>query len=113
MLARIRQLIRTALGVVPTLDLHGLGVREALIETERFLRDAQAHGVKQVRVVYGKGRGSPGGRGVLRDAVPRWLDGAGAGLVASYRRQPDASGVDGGALISLRTGPAPPRHDAP
>jgi len=111
-LARIRQLIRTALGVVPTLDLHGLGVREALIETERFLRDAQAHRVRQVRIVYGKGRASPGGRGVLREAVPRWLDGAGAELVASYRRQPDASGADGGALISVRARPAP-RHDTP
>jgi DNA-nicking Smr family endonuclease len=111
-LARIRQLIRTALGVVPTLDLHGLGVREALIETERFLRDAQAHRVRQVRIVYGQGRGSPGGRGVLREAVPRWLDGAGAELVASYRRQPDASGADGGALISVRARPAP-RHDTP
>jgi len=109
-LARIRQLIRTALGVVPTLDLHGLGVREALLETDRFLRVAQAHWVRQVRIVYGKGRGSPGGRGVLREAVPRWLDGAGAELVASYRRQPDASGADGGALISVRACPAPP-HD--
>ena len=37
---RIRQLIREALGILPTLDLHGLGVRDAVRETEHFLRTA-------------------------------------------------------------------------
>jgi len=101
-LARIRELVRTALGVTPTLDLHGLGVRRALAETERFLREAQAQGVRQVRIVYGKGRRSPGGRGVLREVVPRWLETDGVELVSDYRRQPDSSGGDGGALVSLR-----------
>ncbi len=102
LLAAVRRLVRAALGIAPTLDLHGLGVREALIETERFLRDAQAQGVRQVRIVYGKGQGSPGGRGVLREVVPHWLETDGAALVAGFQRQPDASGADGGALVSLR-----------
>ena len=101
-LATIRGLMRTAVGITPTLDLHGLGVRDALVETERFLREAQAQGVREVRLVYGKGRGSPGGRGVLRDVVPRWLETDGAALVSRYVRQPDSSGADGGALVVVR-----------
>jgi DNA-nicking Smr family endonuclease len=110
----LRQFVRAAVGVTPTLDLHGLGVRDAVAETERFLRDAQAHGTRQVRIVYGKGRGSPAGRGVLREVIPRWLDTEGAHLVTHYHRQPDASGVDGGALVELRAADAlPPRDPLP
>lgn len=99
----IRRLVRAAVGEIPTLDLHGLGVQEALAETERFLRQAQAQGVRQVHLIYGKGHGSPGGRGVLREVVPRWLETTGAGLVTGYTRRLDASGADGGALVSLRS----------
>jgi len=97
-----RCLLREMLGIAPTLDLHGLGVREALTETERFLRHAQALGEPVVRIVYGKGHGSPGARGVLRDVVPRWLDGDGAALVSRYQRVPDASGADGAVKVWLR-----------
>jgi DNA-nicking Smr family endonuclease len=90
------------LGLYPTLDLHGLGVREALRETETFLCDARSAGVATVRVVYGKGRGSPRGHGVLRHVIPRWLDGDGARLVARYERQPDHSGADGSVVIWVR-----------
>lgn len=89
-------------GIAPTLDLHGLGVPEALAETERFLRHAQALDAPVVRIVYGKGHGSPGGRGVLREVVPRWLDGEGAALVVRYQRVPDASGADGAVKVWLR-----------
>jgi DNA-nicking Smr family endonuclease len=105
-LAEIRALLRTALGVLPTLDLHGLGVQEALGETERYLRDAQADGVPSVRIVYGKGRRSAGGRGVLREVIPRWLDGAGKDLVRRYERRPDSSGVDGALIVWVRPLPA-------
>ena len=76
-LDEIRKLVREALGIMPTLDLHGLGVQDALRETEQFLREAQEEGLGSVRIVYGKGRRSPGGRGVLREVIPRWLDGEG------------------------------------
>lgn len=101
-LQRVRLLVRQFLGVTPTLDLHGLGVREALAETERFVRYAQAHGEPVVRIVYGKGHGSPGGRGVLRDVVPRWLEHEGAEWVERYQRLPDASGGDGAVHAWLR-----------
>jgi DNA-nicking Smr family endonuclease len=98
----LRRLVRQAVGGVPTLDLHGLGVREAVAETERFLREAQRLGIRDVRIVYGKGLRSPGGRGVLREVLPHWFETEGASLVSGYRRQPDASGADGGAVVSVR-----------
>jgi len=101
-LDEIRRLVRSALGIMPTLDLHGLGVKAALVETERFLADAQAHGLGSVKIVTGKGRGSPGGRGVLRDVVPRWLDTSGRQYVRRWERQPDSSGVDGGLIVWVR-----------
>jgi DNA-nicking Smr family endonuclease len=100
--SRLRRTIRELLGIVPTLDLHGLGVREALAETERFLRHAQAIDAPVVRIVYGKGHGSPGGRGVLRDVVPRWLEREGHELVVRYQRVPDASGADGAVQVWVR-----------
>ncbi len=101
-LRQIRALVREVLGILPTLDLHGLGVREALRETERFLRDAQAQGVPSLRIVYGKGRRSPGGRGVLREAIPHWLDTNGRNLIRRYEQRPDASGADGAVIVWVR-----------
>lgn len=101
-LQRLRLTIRQFLGIIPTLDLHGLGVREALAETERFIRHAHSLGEPVVRIVYGKGHGSPGGRGVLRDVIPRWLEREGTELVERYQRLPDASGADGSVQVWLR-----------
>ena len=101
-LDEIRRLIRDALGIMPTLDLHGLGVQDALRATEDFLRDAQDQGLGSVRIVYGKGKRSPGGRGVLREAVPHWLDQEGRPYVRRWERRPDASGADGGMIVWVR-----------
>ena len=101
-LDEIRRLIHDALGIMPTLDLHGLGVQAALRETEDFLRDAQEQGLGSVRIVYGKGRRSPGGRGVLREVVPRFLDNEGRLYVRRWERRPDATGADGGMIVWVR-----------
>ncbi|MBI3089855.1 MAG: Smr/MutS family protein [Candidatus Tectomicrobia bacterium] len=95
-------------GVLPTLDLHGVGVREAIEQVEEFLRASRHLGVRRVRIVYGKGRHSRGGRGILREVVPRWLETEGARYVARWERRLDASGLDGGAEVVLR--PASPQQ---
>lgn len=97
-----RRLLRNVFGVVPTLDLHGLGVRDALAETEGFLREAHAAGETEVRIVYGKGRGSPGGVGVLRQAIPAWLEQHGGVWVERFERAVDADGNDGAMRVWLR-----------
>ena len=97
-----RQRIRELFGLVPALDLHGLGVKEALAETDRFLRAAQAAGEPVVRIVYGKGNRSPGGRGVLREVVPHWLENEGRHLVRATERLPDHTGADGSIKVWLQ-----------
>ncbi|MBX9831822.1 MAG: Smr/MutS family protein [Burkholderiaceae bacterium] len=55
------------------LDLHGLRVDEAREALSDFIRNAHKIGVRCVRVVHGKGLGSPGKSPVLKGRVQRWL----------------------------------------
>ncbi len=57
----LRTLFRqTVADVQPTLDLHGLSVKEALRLMEEFVIASVRAGVSPVRIVYGKGLNSPG-----------------------------------------------------
>lgn len=87
---------------LPVLDLHGFGVRDAITATERFLTEATAAGITEVRIVYGKGRHSPNGRGVLREVIPRWLATDGTRWVASASPEPDARGEDAAIRVALK-----------
>ena len=55
------------------LDLHGLRVDEAREALGTFIRTAHKSGIRCVRVVHGKGLGSPGKSPVLKSRVQRWL----------------------------------------
>lgn len=55
------------------LDLHGLRSDEARTALGQFVRDAKRMGWRCVRVVHGKGLGSPGKEPVLKSKVQRWL----------------------------------------
>lgn len=55
------------------IDLHGLRRDEAREQLGRFLASCNSRGLRCVRVVHGKGHGSPGREGVLRVKVRRWL----------------------------------------
>ena len=55
------------------LDLHGLRVDEAREALGQFIRQAHKAGLRCVRVVHGKGLGSPGKSPVLKGRVQRWL----------------------------------------
>ncbi len=55
------------------LDLHGLRRDEARERLAEFLRDAVRRGQRCVRVVHGKGNGSPGREPVLKAKVRIWL----------------------------------------
>jgi len=55
------------------LDLHGLRTDEAREALGAFIRLAHRTGLRCVRVVHGKGLGSPGKTPVLKSRVQRWL----------------------------------------
>ena len=55
------------------IDLHGLRRDEAREALAAFLRDALKRGWRCVRVVHGKGLGSPGKTPVLKGKVQSWL----------------------------------------
>lgn len=55
------------------IDLHGLRVDEAREALGRFVRESHQLGLRCVRVVHGKGLGSPGREPVLKGRVLRWL----------------------------------------
>jgi DNA-nicking Smr family endonuclease len=83
------------------LDLHGLTRDEARERLAGFVRECQRRGLRCVRVVHGKGHGSPGRQPVLKAKVQRWL--AQRSEVIAFAQ---ASGPQGGAgaLIVLLAG---------
>ena len=55
------------------LDLHGRTVADASAALDRFLEDSRRRGWRCVRIVHGKGFGSPGGQPIMKAHVDRWL----------------------------------------
>ena len=55
------------------LDLHGLRRDDAREALSAFIRDAHRRGLRCLRVVHGKGLGSPGRVPVLKSKVQAWL----------------------------------------
>ena len=55
------------------LDLHGLGVEEAMLAVEKFLRQSRERGLRHVLLVHGKGRGSVGGESILKENLIKRL----------------------------------------
>jgi DNA-nicking Smr family endonuclease len=88
--------------LIPELDLHGLGVKDALRTTREFLEISQREGFLRVAVIFGKGKGSPGGRGILRLAVPKAMEREWGDLVLSCRRLLDPDGRDKGVEVDLK-----------
>ena len=80
------------------IDLHGLRSDEARDALGSFVREAHKHGIRCVRVVHGKGLGSPGKTPVLKEKVHRWLVQK-AEVVAFVQAQPAHGGA--GALVVL------------
>jgi DNA-nicking Smr family endonuclease len=106
-----RQLDKGKLEVEARLDLHGMRQRDAHAQLRRFLKTAQARGLKHVLVITGKGADQSGSRsfyeederGVLRQAVPHWLaDPEFASLVVSFSQAPRRLGGSGALYVRLR-----------
>lgn len=68
-----RKLRRGDWAIQRQLDLHGLRTEDAREALGKFIREARQHGIRCVRVVHGKGLGSPGKTPVLKGRVQSWL----------------------------------------
>lgn len=68
-----RKLRRGFWSIQSEIDLHGLRTDDAREALSRFLREAVRQGQRCVRVVHGKGLGSPGKTPVLKGKVHGWL----------------------------------------
>ena len=69
----VRKLRRGVWAIQGQIDLHGLRRDEARNALGAFLRDAHRDGWRCVRVIHGKGNGSPGREPVLKAKVKSWL----------------------------------------
>jgi DNA-nicking Smr family endonuclease len=82
------------------IDLHGLRSDEAREVLGQFIRDAHKQGLRCVRVVHGKGLGSPGKTPVLKEKVHRWL--VQKSEVVAFVQAPPAQGGAGALVVLLQ-----------
>lgn len=94
----VRKLRRGGWSIQRQLDLHGLRREDARDALSAFIREAHKAGIRCVRVVHGKGLGSPGKTPVLKGRVQSWLIQK-AEVLAFVQARPAEGGA--GALVVL------------
>jgi DNA-nicking Smr family endonuclease len=82
------------------IDLHGLRSEEAREVLGQFIREAHKQGIRCVRVIHGKGLGSPGKAPVLKDKVHRWL--VQKSEVLAFVQAPPMQGGAGALVVLLQ-----------
>jgi DNA-nicking Smr family endonuclease len=97
-----RKLRRGVWAVQGELDLHGLRIEDAREALLHFIREAQKQGWRCVRVVHGKGLGSPGKTPVLKSRVHSWL--MQKTEVLAYVQAKPADGGAGAVVVLLQPG---------
>ncbi|AMO24221.1 hypothetical protein GCM10027034_15770 [Ramlibacter solisilvae] len=93
-----RKLRKGAWSIQGEIDLHGLRREEAREALAEFLRESLKRGWRCVRVVHGKGLGSPGKTPVLKGKVHGWLVQK-SEVMAFVQARADEGGA--GALVVL------------
>ena len=69
----LRDLRRGRWSIQKHIDLHGCNRHEAHDAVSHFLAEAHSAGKRCIRIVHGRGYGSPGREGILRQLVKSWL----------------------------------------
>ena len=100
----VRKLRRGVWAIQAQLDLHGLRREEARERLNRFVHDAKRAGLRCVRVIHGKGNGSPGREPVLKRKVQTWL--VQKKEVIAFAQARASDGGNGALLVLL----APSQH---
>ena len=88
------------------IDLHGLRREEAREALAGFVRDAYRRGWRCVRIVHGKGLGSPGKTPVLKGRVQSWLIQK-SEVLAFVQARGDEGGA-GALVVLLKPAPVAP-----
>jgi DNA-nicking Smr family endonuclease len=97
----LRDLRRGRWVIQDEIDLHGLNREEARSLLASFLTHALKHGIRCVRVVHGKGLGSPGKQAVLRRLVRGWL--MQKNEILAYCQAKPQDGGEGAVIVLLRS----------
>ena len=95
----LRRLRRGHWVVQAGLDLHGLNRHDALLQSKKFLEESLRRGLRCVRIVHGKGLGSPNRESVLKGVLRRWLPQQLE--IVAYTQAPVAQGGSGAVLVLL------------
>lgn len=98
----VRKLRRGVWVLQDEIDLHGLRSDQARERVADFLRDSARAGLRCVRVVHGKGLGSPGREPVLKAKVKSWLVQRSEVLAFTHARP--AEGGHGALIVLLKPG---------
>jgi DNA-nicking Smr family endonuclease len=104
----VRKLRRGVWATQAQLDLHGLRRDEAREHLAAFLREATRAGLRCVRVIHGKGNGSPGREPVLKAKVKGWL--VQKEEVIAFAQARASDGGNGALMVLLRSGVNVPRE---
>ena len=97
----LRKLRRSHWVIQDELDLHGLTADAAALATAAFLGESHRKGVRCVRIIHGKGRGSRGREPVLKVRIRKQLQRRDEVLAYAEPREIDGGG---GAVIVLLRG---------
>ncbi|MDD2881777.1 MAG: Smr/MutS family protein [Rhodoferax sp.] len=96
-----RKLRRGDWSIQRQLDLHGLRRDDAREALSIFIREAHKQGIRCVRVVHGKGLGSPGKAPILKNRVHSWL--VQKNEVLAFVQAKPADGGGGALVVVLMT----------
>lgn len=102
----VRKLRKGEWSVQKQLDLHNLRTEEARDALGQFIRESYKNGIRCVRVVHGKGLGSPGKVSVLKPKVQSWL--IQKNQVLAFVQATPAQGGAGALVVLLQGGAAKP-----
>ena len=95
-----RKIAKGRLELEGRIDLHGMTQAQAHTRLYSFLDSARKSGKRTVLVITGKGKL---GEGILRSAVPRWLEEERfRKLVTGYRESHRSHGGDGALYVRVR-----------
>ena len=95
-----QKLRRGVWSIQAQVDLHGLRSDDAREALGKFIRNAHRQGIRCIRVIHGKGLGSPGKAPVLKDKVRRWL--VQKSEVLCFVQAPPMQGGKGALLVLLQ-----------